>query len=566
LDESKRLKIREERRKRRERRKKILIGLAALLAVILVAGVVILVQTGKKKNGTETKDTSAAESSTTAETKAQEASAASETTEKDSEEQTEDTSAEETEAAAVVPERPAVDSGYVSSIPVLFINAAVESFAGQPKDTSVDGTYELFGKEGSGLYYSGSMTLTGRGNSTWELDKKCFDLNLNEAQDLLGLGKSGHWALVANRTDPSFMRDHMAYTLSEKWGMLSCKGTWVDVVVNGSEYGNYYLVERVETGENRVEITTAETAADAAAEAVAEARTDLNVDTLKTALKKDLSWISTGVLNLDGQEIGIRDYYDYDSQALIRSGYLMEINGFMDEESVFYTNYLVRPVMVKTPASAVTNGDMMTYLKKLMNAFDRGLNDGTFRTTVDDAEMSVYDIVDRDTLIAYFWVNEIFMNADGWYRSFYFYKDADTNGTISPFKIGPVWEVDYSSGGFRDNNRPYQTAGWGYETYWPTDQMTMNYGRYLVHDPEFVQAAYDFYKENRQAIFEMLNSCETYYAELEESASHDAARWGLVRNDFRTEVTTLEDWLNKRIAWLDEQVMSYDTLWKSFGN
>lgn len=556
-----------------------LLGLFAALALILVGVVVLIVVINGRHKGPSVveKETSASVYEPTIGPKPSETPEDTADPAENAETDTEAEGGSENENDDVcdgvldladIPERPAVASGYVSTLPMLYIDAPLESLTSASWDMTIDGSYALYGPDCSCLYYAGDLKIVGRGRSSWELDKKCFDLYLGEARDLLGMGKSAHWALMANRTDPSFMRNHLASTLAEKWGMLATEGTWVDVVVNGNEYGCYYLSECVEVAENRVEIVTAEGAAKEAAEAIAEKRDDLNRSELEKVLKKDLSWVSTGKAVMNGEEIAVKDYYSYDGAALIRGGYLLEINGYMDQESTFYTNELVRPVMVVTPQSAVTNGEMMTYLKKLLNAFDRGLEDGTFRAKVGDEEMSVYEIMDMNTLISYFWLNEIFMNADGWYRAFNFYKEIDTDGKYSPFKIGPVWEVEYSSGGYRTNNRPYQTTGWGFETYWPTDQMTMNYGRYLVHDPNFVKAAYDFYKDpaNRQAITEMLQKCEVIYGELVESAEHDAARWGLVRNDFGSEVTALEDWMYKRLEWLDAQTESYDKLWKSLGN
>lgn len=582
MDESNRLRIREERRKRRERKKKQLLILSVGLALVLVCIAAFIIYFNKARKGSSVaegqKNESVSEKESQVVTEPSETPEDTPASDESSDPETQDTDAEDTEAeggeenesseVCENPERPAVDSGYVSTLPMLYIDAPMESLTSAPKETIIDGSYALYGPDCSGMYYAGDLKITGYGRQSWEQDKKCFSLYLGEEQELLGMGEAAHWALIACRTDPSFMRNHMASTLSEKWGMLASKGTWVDVVVNGSEYGCFYLTECAEVGKNRVDIMTAEVAAKEAAEAIAAKREDLDQAELETALKRDLSWVSTGTAAISGEELAVHDYYSYDGTALVRGGYLLEINGYMDYQSTFYTNELVRPIMVVSPQATVTNAEMMAYLKKLLNAFDRGLKDGTYRTTLDDAAMSVYEIVDMDTLVSYFWLNEIFMNADGWYRSFFFYKDIDTDGKYSPFKIGPVWDVDYSSGGYRDNKRPYQTNGWGYETYWPTDQMTMNYGRYLVHDPAFVKAAYDFYKDpaNRQAIMEMLESCEMIYGELEESASHDAARWGLVRNDFRTEVTALEEWMNKRIAWLDDQTESYDKLWKAFGN
>lgn len=106
------------------------------------------------------------------------------------------------------------------------------------------------------LDYSGdNCTIRGRGNSTWVYEKRPYLLNFTQAADLLGMGTANKWVLLANATDESNLRNKLIYDLAAQTGMYwtpQCE--YVDVYLNGEYAGLYLLAERVEVGENRLDI------------------------------------------------------------------------------------------------------------------------------------------------------------------------------------------------------------------------------------------------------------------------------------------------------------------------
>ena len=56
----------------------------------------------------------------------------------------------------------------------------------------------------------GSCRIHGRGHSSWDMDKKSYSLNLEEAAGLLGMAPAGKWALVSNAMDDSMLRSWTA--------------------------------------------------------------------------------------------------------------------------------------------------------------------------------------------------------------------------------------------------------------------------------------------------------------------------------------------------------------------
>ena len=98
--------------------------------------------------------------------------------------------------------------------------------------------------------------MRGRGNVTWGYaDKKPYKIKFEKKQDILGMGKNKHWALLANRFDGSMLRNRLACYMADQLGMeYTPKMLPVDLVINGEYMGSYYLSELVRVGKNRVDI------------------------------------------------------------------------------------------------------------------------------------------------------------------------------------------------------------------------------------------------------------------------------------------------------------------------
>ena len=98
--------------------------------------------------------------------------------------------------------------------------------------------------------------MRGRGNVTWGFaDKKPYKIKFDKKQDILGMGKNKHWALLANRFDGSMLRNRLAMYIASRLGMeYTPKMLPVDLVIDGKYMGSYYLSELVRIGKNRVDI------------------------------------------------------------------------------------------------------------------------------------------------------------------------------------------------------------------------------------------------------------------------------------------------------------------------
>ena len=101
----------------------------------------------------------------------------------------------------------------------------------------------------------GTIRMRGRGNWTWNQEKKPYQLTFEKPTDLLGMGKAKRWILLANVMDASLLRNQLFYELAADMKMpYSVDIEPVDLFLNGDYMGSYSLCEKVEVGDNRVDI------------------------------------------------------------------------------------------------------------------------------------------------------------------------------------------------------------------------------------------------------------------------------------------------------------------------
>ena len=145
-------------------------------------------------------------------------------------------------------------SGGVST---LYLDTASGSmdYVNQSRDNSEGGSLRLYTPEGELDCSSGVQELAGRGNSTWDAEKKPYRLKLAAQQNLLGMGAAKDWILLANDFDASHIRNKAAYDFAREVGAaFSPEAQWVDLYAGGEYLGLYLLTERNQIHPQRVAI------------------------------------------------------------------------------------------------------------------------------------------------------------------------------------------------------------------------------------------------------------------------------------------------------------------------
>ena len=445
---------------------------------------------------------------------------------------------------------------FFSRLPVVYINtengAEIVS-----KEDYINAELIIQGNEtynsGTTKLYNGDTEIRGRGNSTWGQPKKPYRLKLDKKTDLLGMGKSKHWVLLANYMDESLLRNTLAYDLSGAMGMEHCSTVFVDVILNGDFIGNYQFCENIRVDDTRVDIFDWEGFAEDSAAVIADAE-GFDSGDLETYMAENMGWITSGSVTFNSTTYTIADYPDIEIPS-INGGYLLELDEYYDEVSKFRTNSN-QPIMFKNPEFVNTNSDMMNYVQTYVQAFEDAVAADSYTAAYDGETVHYSDLYDFDALVDYWLINEIFFNEELNKKSTYMYKDID-----SLMYMGPIWDMDWSSGG---EGETYHTEQWA-TRYYSTNAQANNWYKYLIQDPYFFIKAQERYWEIRNAqVADMMAQIDSSYALLKESAAANGERWGY-GSDYKIYVDSLRSWFTNHLTWLDAQMATQDTLRDSLG-
>lgn len=115
-------------------------------------------------------------------------------------------------------------------------------------DSSADASVESIGSE----MFPRRLQIRGRGQSTWtRWEKKPYKIKLETKEDLLGLSKNKHYALLPNAEDRSMIKNFMGFELSRKIGMAWTPRTIpIELVLNGQYWGIYFVTENIRVSKN----------------------------------------------------------------------------------------------------------------------------------------------------------------------------------------------------------------------------------------------------------------------------------------------------------------------------
>lgn len=399
----------------------------------------------------------------------------------------------------------------------------------------------------------GKIEIRCRGNSTFSTGptmlgdgkKFSYKIKLDKKADMLGMGKSKHWVLIANFYDVTNMRNKITYDLSGRMGMTYTQSRWVEVHLNGEYRGIYTLCESIRIAGGRVEIPDWEDRAEDVAKAIskAEGLEKKAQSALVDAMTTDLAWITSGYY----KDYKISDYYDT-SDWNINSGYLIEYDERMDADTTKFRTSKGKPIQLDNPEALDTNPEMYNFVVTLLNDFEEAIYSENFCTS-DGRHYS--ELCDVDSLIDYFLIFNLFKNIEfGWLSIFLYIYD----GKIY---FGPCWDFDGGSG-----NQVTLKEEWYSPESWFYMGGRADWWKELCGDPDYVARTADRWFEIRPLVEEMMDSLPLYHDYIKAATARDTRKFGMPVNwymsykrcsDFESEYKTLVDWLERRITWLDGQ-------------
>lgn len=323
------------------------------------------------------------------------------------------------------------------------------------KDNAEGGQLVAIDYDGSVSYDNKLDSIKGRGHSTWNLNKKPYNIKLDKKASLLGMDKNKKWCLLANAQEHSMIRNKFMYDLGHEMGIdYSPDSRFVDLYANGQYLGTYQLTQKVEAGDgDLVDITDLEKNTE---EAVANA---LGID---EADLEELYGNDEYTVNIDqyfNSRKGFNIPYNPDD---ITGGYLMEFVVDIDEPSYFVTEY-GQQVNVKAPEYC--SAEQINYIADFMNELEDALYSYDGYNSKGKHYTEYIDI--RSAAIMYI-LQEFSLNVDGGVSSCYFYKDSDLTGD-GKVHASPCWDFDVALGNLKsdyegtdltDYNQWYTKNGW----------------------------------------------------------------------------------------------------------
>lgn len=314
---------------------------------------------------------------------------------------------------------------YGSNIPTMYI--ATES--GDIENIYVDKNHKeqayVTILDNNKVVYEGELDyIKGRGNSSWGGDKKPFNIKFKNKINLFSMGSAKKWCLLANYKEDTSLKHRLGYFLAEKVGFeFSPEGINMDVYINDEYIGNYILSERVEVGDNRVDITDL-----GKLNKLANEKQVIENSKLGGIRGKDSASVSGSMKWVEITDI----------PTIITGGYLLEFEmgaRYDNEVSGFVSDY-GQPIIIKSPEYAAK--EQVEYISNYYQEFEDAVRSGD---GYNSGGKHYSDYIDIPSVAKMYVFQEYIKNVDGVKTSLFFYKDA--GGKI---KAGPVWDCELAFG------------------------------------------------------------------------------------------------------------------------
>lgn len=307
--------------------------------------------------------------------------------------------------------------------------------------------------------YNGPIGIKLRGNSSLSFNQKKYTLETRDADgkeldvSLLGLPAHSDWVLLAPYNDVSMMRDPLAFHLWRNMGHWGPRTVMCELTMDGKYCGIYILSEAIKRGKDRVDISK---------------------------LKKS--------------DISGRD---------VTGGYLLRIDTFDDDDATFTSKIpgigegnMSSEVIWSCiyPKKKKLQPEQLTYIQNYVDTVEKVIQSDYFT----DPVKGYAHYIDVPSFVDYFIHTELSLNADGYKRSAYFYKEKQReDGTGGKLFAGPVWDYNLAYGNCNFANANNLEA-WCFEG--ASNNPTPAMWQRLLQDPKFRKTVKMRYRELRKNV------------------------------------------------------------------
>ena len=416
---------------------------------------------------------------------------------------------------------------YTENVPSMYIDTvsgSMESVDSDKKhETSEAASYRIYMTDGE-QDSSGMCEIKGRGNSTWSLAKKPYNLNLNAYNSLLGMSSSTKLALIANFWESTQTRQYYAFEAAQRLGLeYTPEQRFVNVYLNGRYHSLCLLTQRINVNGGTVRIT--------------------DLDKKNKRINQGGSQPDSIVMDTDEDGHEALAYAWEKEPEDVSGGYLIEFDNRYDSEDVWfatgtkhmvfkspdtpsvreyqYISEYVREAEKALFAGAVTdeNGDSYDGPETASEGGGSLVKWDGEKGVNPDTGKSVWDYFDMDSWARMFVIQDFFVQSDDEFYSFYFYKK-EGNPLLY---CGPVWDFDLCMGNMNCGDY-YLTSE---QTLWLRDGRKRWLHR-MDQFPEFRERVAQIYLEEMEPIVRDIleNEFDQNVEMLEKDTRINYLRWG----------------------------------------
>ncbi len=361
---------------------------------------------------------------------------------------------------------------------------------------------------------SSDITIHVRGNSSRSFDKPSYAVRLvtedgmNNPQKVMGMDAHHEWVLYGPYLDKTLLRNYMWYNIGGEIMDYAPNVRFCEVMLNGEYQGVYVMTEKVTAGDNG-------------------ARLPLTVNAKQNTF----------------------------------SGYLLQLNGDrppsnnqLTDQFTYYTKRTKYQMDIVYPGRSNMTPEIRQAISQDFSDFEKAL----YSYDYDSESYGYPSMIDTQSFIDYFLINELTCNYDAGWLSTYLYKD--TSGKFHTC----LWDMNSAC----DNYDKIQTEPMAFQMQYCLWYVMM------MKDEDFVNALINRYWQLRETYFSedyLFDYIDSTVAYLGDAIDRNYSVWGYTfqkqydlllpteRNprSFEEAVDQTKDFLSRRIPWMDKNI---DTL------
>ena len=432
------------------------------------------------------------------------------------------------------------------------------------KDNKAKGNMVYVDADGSIINADAVTEIKARGNSTFtDFEKKPYQIKIKNKFNMTGDENNAQkkWVLLANAGDITLIHNSLVTTLAKDLGLpYTIDNTPVDLYYDGEYRGSYLLTDKVEVGEENLDIEDLDGL-------IEEANEDTDAYENPVVVVKTTA--SKGEETAETDSAGSYKYVDglkepELSEGCSHHGYLLELDfiyRYPDEQSGFVTD---RGQAVVTKNPEYLTKDTGAFISQFYQDFEdavfspNGYNEKTGKY--------YYEYCDLDSLVKIYLINEYTKNYDSYRSSTFFYLPEDEDIMYA----GPIWDYDLCFTTGYDYNS--QIAGnpenfWAASKYLASTLITIESFRDAVK--EYLNSEDGiFYKAAEKMLGEDGNIM-TYSQNVYASQRMNYKLWDITQEKtaafrcgdeetYDNGIDFLLDFATKRLAWLSDTTSGWN--------